>query len=136
MTTSEKCAVDTNILIYLHDDNEIHKKQVAIDILRKKPVMPSQVISEYLNVLKRLTKEPKLRLIEHCLITMEDCQIVSTNIELVKKAKDLIIRYYFQLYDSLIVAAALISGCGSLYSEDLQHNFLVENRLRIINPFL
>lgn len=136
MTTSEKCAVDTNILIYLHDDNEIHKKQVAIDILRKKPVMPSQVISEYLNVLKRLTKEPKLRLIEHCLITMEDCQIVSTNIELVKKAKDLIIRYDFQLYDSLIVAAALISGCNCLYSEDLQHNFLVENRLRIINPFL
>lgn len=136
MTTSEKCAVDTNILIYLHDDNEIHKKQVAIDILRKKPVMPSQVISEYLNVLKRLTKEPKLRLIEHCLITMEDCQIVSTNIELVKKAKDLIIRYDFQLYDSLIVAAALISGCNCLYSEDLQHNFLVENRIRIINPFL
>jgi predicted nucleic acid-binding protein len=136
MITSEKFAVDTNILIYLHDDNEVHKKQVTIEIMRKKPVIPSQVISEYLNVLKRLTREPKLRLIEHCLITMEDCHIVSTNIELVKKAKDLIIRYDFQLYDSLIVAAALISGSNCLYSEDLQHNFLVENRLRIINPFL
>jgi len=70
MITSEKFAVDTNILIYLHDDNEVHKKQVTIEIMRKKPVIPSQVISEYLKVLKRLTREPKLRLIEHCLITM------------------------------------------------------------------
>lgn len=136
MTMNKKFAVDTNVLIYLHDENEVHKKQVAIEILKRKPVLPSQVISEYMNVLKRLTKEPKLRIIEHCLITIEDCHIVSTNIELLEKAKDLIIRYDFQLYDSLIVAAALLSGCGILYSEDLQHNFLVENRLRIINPFL
>lgn len=136
MTMNEKFAVDTNVLIYLHDENEVHKKQVAVEILKNKPVLPSQVISEYMNVLKRLTKEPKLRIIEHCLITIEDCHIVSTNIELLEKAKDLIIRYDFQLYDSLIVAAALLSGCGILYSEDLQHNFLVENRLRIINPFL
>jgi len=136
MTMNKKFAVDTNVLIYLHDENEVHKKQVAIEILKEKPVLPSQVISEYMNVLKRLTKEPKLRIIEHCLITIEDCHIVSTNIELLEKAKDLIIRYDFQLYDSLIVAAALLSGCRILYSEDLQHNFLVENRLRIINPFL
>ena len=30
----------------------------------------------------------------------------------------------------------LESECPILYSEDLQHNQLIENRLRVINPFL
>ena len=131
-----KIAVDTNILIYLHDDTIAFKKQIALEIMAKKPVIAAQVISEYLNVLKRLTKEPKLKLIEHCLLTVEDCEIVSINFSLIEKAKDLIIRYDFQLFDSLIVASALQTDCTILYSEDLQHNLLVENRLRVINPFI
>ena len=83
-----------------------------------------------------MLKLPKLDIIVKANKLFSNCEIASLNQEILEKAKDLIIRYDFQLYDSLIVAAALISGCNSLYSEDLQHNFLVENRLRIINPFL
>lgn len=133
---SEKVAVDTNVLIYLHDDTIALKKRIALEILAKKPVIAAQVISEYLNVLKRLTNEPKLRLIEHCLLTVEECEIISINYTLIEKAKDLIIRYDFQLFDSMIVASALQAGCTILYSEDLHQNLLVENRLRIINPFI
>ena len=104
--------------------------------MKEKPVIAAQVISEYLNVLKRLTKEPKLTIIEHCLITVEDCEIVSIDYKLIEKAKHLILRYDFQLFDSLIVASALQSNCTVLYSEDLHHNLLVENQLRIINPFI
>jgi predicted nucleic acid-binding protein len=136
MIMSEKIAVDTNVLIYLHDDTIAFKKQIALEILAEKPVIAAQVISEYLNVLKRLTKEPKLALIEHCLLTVEDCEIVSISYSLIEKAKELIIKYDFQLFDSLIVASALQADCTILYSEDLQHNLLVENRLRIINPFI
>lgn len=102
----------------------------------KKPVIAAQVISEYLNVLKRLTKEPKLKLIDHCLLTVEECEIVSITYNLVERAKDLIAKYDFQLFDSLIVASALQADCTILYSEDLHHNLLVENRLQIINPFI
>ncbi len=38
-------------------------------------------------------------------------------------------------WDSLIVAAALEAGCHTLISEDMQHSQLIENQLRIINPF-
>jgi predicted nucleic acid-binding protein len=136
MIMSEKVAVDTNVLIYLHDDTIAFKQHTAIGIVAKKPVIAVQVISEYLNVLKRLTKEPKLRLIEHCLLTVEGCEIISIDYVLIEKAKELINRYDFQLFDSLIVASALQADCTILYSEDLQHNLLVENRLRIINPFI
>ncbi|BAP56427.1 hypothetical protein THII_2130 [Thioploca ingrica] len=33
------------------------------------------------------------------------------------------------------VAAALENNCSILYTEDLQHNQLIENHIKIINPF-
>ena len=38
--------------------------------------------------------------------------------------------------DSLMISSALLNNCNILYSEDLQHNQLIENQLQIINPFL
>jgi predicted nucleic acid-binding protein len=45
-------------------------------------------------------------------------------------------RYRFSYYDSLILAAALSAGCSSLFSEDMQHEQVIEGRLTIVNPFL
>lgn len=39
-------------------------------------------------------------------------------------------------WDSLIVASALENDCSILYTEDLQHNQLIENKLKITNPFV
>jgi predicted nucleic acid-binding protein len=50
-------------------------------------------------------------------------------------ACDIAKRYGFSFYDSLIIAAVLENNCTILYSEDLQHNQVIEQRLRIINPF-
>ncbi|MGB3590011.1 MAG: hypothetical protein WBA23_25925 [Tunicatimonas sp.] len=38
-------------------------------------------------------------------------------------------------FDSIIVAEALEADCTALYSEDMQHNLLVEKQLRILDPF-
>ena len=43
-------------------------------------------------------------------------------------------RYGYSFYDSLIVAAAIESGCKTLYSEDLQHGQQIGD-LTIRNPF-
>ncbi len=45
-------------------------------------------------------------------------------------------RYGFSLYDSMLVASALIGGVNTLYSEDLQHGQIIDGQLRIVNPFL
>jgi predicted nucleic acid-binding protein len=44
-------------------------------------------------------------------------------------------QYRFSVYDAMIVAAALISGCTTLWTEDMQSGLLVEGQLRIVNPF-
>jgi predicted nucleic acid-binding protein len=35
----------------------------------------------------------------------------------------------------MIVAAALLAGCDTLYTEDMHPGLVIENRLRIVNPF-
>jgi len=35
-------------------------------------------------------------------------------------------RYGLSVYDAMIVAAALLGGCKTLYSEDMQDGFLID----------
>ena len=44
-------------------------------------------------------------------------------------------RYGLSVYDAMIIAAALLAGCTTLWSEDMQDGLLVEGQLRIANPF-
>jgi predicted nucleic acid-binding protein len=44
-------------------------------------------------------------------------------------------RYGLSIYDAMIVAAALHAGCDILWSEDMQDGMVLEDRLRIVNPF-
>lgn len=44
-------------------------------------------------------------------------------------------KFQFSVYDAVIVAAALIAGCTTLWCEDMHDGLLVEEQLRIINPF-
>jgi predicted nucleic acid-binding protein len=44
-------------------------------------------------------------------------------------------KYNLQFYDSLIIATALENRCTILYTEDMHHDLLIENRLKIVNPF-
>jgi len=51
-------------------------------------------------------------------------------------ASDLRARYPFSFWDGLIVASALAANAEILYSEDMQNGLLVENKLKIVNPFV
>jgi predicted nucleic acid-binding protein len=44
-------------------------------------------------------------------------------------------RYRLQVYDAMILAAALVTGCDECLSEDMQDGLVVEGALRVRNPF-
>jgi len=54
---------------------------------------------------------------------------------MVVKALELRDHYNYSYWDSLLIAMALLNDCQQLYSEDMQHDQLIENKIRIINPF-
>ena len=54
----------------------------------------------------------------------------------ISRALDLVQQLKYSYWDSLIIASALIHDCSSLYTEDMQHDQIIENKLRIFNPFI
>jgi len=127
-------ALDTNILVYGHSGDD-RKKQVGRSLLKTAPVISSQVISEYLNVMQRVFKKEKNVLIQTTALLLRKCTIKPIILSTVELAADLIGRYDFQLFDGVIVASALESGCNILYSADMQDGLIVEKTLTIVNPF-
>jgi len=133
--TNRNKAIDTNILLYAHYDDEPLKTKIAIEILNSLPVVSSQVISEYMNVLRRKFNLSKESIIDICIANFEGCLLYPTTFEILKSAKILIKKYDFQLFDSVIVASALEANCDILYSEDMHNGLIIDKKLTIINPF-
>ena len=131
-----KISLDTNVLIYNHGIDGDAKQLIADSLLDNVPIISTQVISEYLNVIKRISKMNKSDLLRMCAEWLEDCQIQSVSLSTIKLARYLVQKYDFQLFDSIIVASALEAECDILYSEDLQHGLIVEDKLTILNPFI
>jgi predicted nucleic acid-binding protein len=135
MTMNKAVALDTNVIVYCHSNDEPDKKQMATSLLALYPVISTQVLSEYLNVVKRRLKLPKDEIMDVCLQNIEMCMLQPVSFATLKYARSLLNRYDFQLFDSIVVASALEANCHIFYSEDLCHGLVVENQMKIINPF-
>jgi predicted nucleic acid-binding protein len=131
-----RIALDSNILICSHSLDCENKKIIARSFFKETPVVSSQVISQYLNVLKRNLKLQKHELMQLCTLWLEKCTIQPVILSTIKLAQDLIGKYDFQVFDGIIVAAALEADCDIIYSEDMQNGQIIENSLKIVNPFL
>jgi len=133
---NKKIALDTNILVYCHSIDELDKQKTAMSLFALYPIVSTQVLSEYINVVKRKLKLPKDEIMDVCLQNIELCILQPVSLSTLKYARHLLDRYDFQLFDSIVVASALEANCHILYSEDFQHGLVVENRMKIINPFV
>jgi predicted nucleic acid-binding protein len=71
-----------------------------------------------------------------CSLWLEKCIVQPVILSTIKLAQDLVDKYDFQVFDGIIVAAALEADCDILYSEDMQDGQVIENTLKIVNPFV
>lgn len=129
-------AVDTNVLLYGIDLDSPDKLVIAVDLLDREPIICSQILSEFINVLLKRWKYPKDKIGMIVREVLDTCDFFPITPTTYLKSIELTEKYDFQIFDSIIVASALESGCDTLYSEDLQHKLLVENQLTVINPFI
>ena len=130
----DRCFLDTNILLYLLS-NDAPKKEIAKKLLKENHSISIQVLNEFSNVSLRrfkLSVDETKEIIEKI---SQSCKVYPYNKETILSALDLKERYRYQFYDSLILATALKNDCTVVYSEDMQHNHILEDRLTIVNPF-
>ena len=129
--------IDTNIIIYAYSKTEIEKNKIANELIfsNKYVYISTQVINELINILLKKFKVDLIS-IENILLELEEnFKIINFSLNTQKKAIYIKEKYKFQYYDSLIIATAIENNCSILYTEDMQHNQIIENNLKIINPF-
>jgi len=63
------------------------------------------------------------------------CEVVSLDANTIREAIRLAARYQLSHWDSLIIAAALLAGCDTIFSEDFQPGQVFDERLTVVNPF-
>ena len=93
-----------------------------------------QVINEFYNVLLRKNIEDNV-IQEKIHSQLETCSASELSLKTVFSAWKLREKYKYSYWDSLILASALENSCSILYSEDMQHGQVIEDNLKIINPF-
>lgn len=134
--------LDSNLWIYLflNSENEEDKlKQIKVrQLLLDYPlvVCSAQVLNEVSNTLFRKYHLDVGIIESHIESILDFVFMQALNEAITLKALSLLKKYHFSFYDALIVAAALQTKCEILFSEDMQHNLLVNDSLKIVNPFL
>ena len=134
----DKIFLDTNIIIYCYSNSEKEKQTISRKLFERYSELniSKQVINEMTNI---LFKKFKLSSFDIKNTIEQISNIVFTcdfNFDTQIKAIELKDKYNLQYYDALIIATALENNCNIIFSEDMQHNQTVENKLTIINPFI
>ena len=131
-----KTFIDTNILIYAFTADEPAKQASALKFLNDcLPVISTQVVKEFSNVLLKKTSIGLKAIRETINEIIDVAEVVNEEIELIFAAFEIHERYKISLYDGLIVAAAMKSKCKVLFSEDMQDGLVIDEALKIVNPF-
>lgn len=132
---NDRIFADTNILVYAVSD-DLSKRAIAQDLLLRKDVMISpQVVSEFIAVTSRKRILEPLRVVEYARKFMITLAVTVLTANTIALALDVMTKYQFSYWDSLILAAALENDCTLVYSEDLQDGQRIEDQLVIVNPF-
>jgi predicted nucleic acid-binding protein len=125
---------DTNVAVYALDADPQRRAQ-AFAVMRRRPVISTQVVNEFLNVLTGKQRAPRDIAHRYARILLRRCEVVALTPQVVETAMQLGDRYQCSHWDALVIAAALLAGCDTLYSEDLQDGQVFEGRLTVKNPF-
>ena len=134
--------IDTNILVYSFDNENSHKRNIALKLIsealtQSKGIISYQVVQEFMNVALKKFKVPfnTNDCQKYLTVVLEPLCEVYASIDLYHKALEISERWQFSFYDSLIISAALKSECSIIYTEDLQHGQKFFE-LEIVNPFM
>jgi predicted nucleic acid-binding protein len=128
--------LDTNVLLYasLQPDP---RSDAARVLLARRGIISVQVLNEFANVARRKLHRPWPEITTALTAIRVLCPPpLPLTLGMHETALEIAGSTGYQLYDALIIAAALEAGCTTLFSEDLHDGQVINGRLTICNPFV
>ncbi|MCY3968680.1 MAG: PIN domain-containing protein [Acidobacteria bacterium] len=137
--SAEPWFVDTNVLVYVFDDDSPRKQKVARELLDEEAdriVLSTQVLSEfYVTVTRKLARPLSTDRAIEALDALCELPIHTLGTEIVRLAVRRSARSQVSYWDALIIETALAAGATVLLTEDLQDGQEFGD-LRVANPLL
>ena len=132
--------VDTNVLIYAHDQSagEKHKraKQLLGDLWENQAgCLSIQILQEfYVNITQKVARPLKPELAAQIIADLAVWRVHQPGVADVLDAIRLQSRYQLSFWDAMMLASAAALGCQIVWSEDLSHGQQYD-RVIVSNPF-
>ena len=132
---SGKAFLDTNVLAYAVVENDPRKDR-ARELLAAGGTISVQMLNEFVSVARRKLKMPWEEVNEAVEAILVLCPSPeSITLDTHEAARRIAEEYGFNIYDALVVAAAMQAGCATLYSEDFQDGQVIQGKVTARNPF-
>ncbi|WP_372950172.1 PIN domain-containing protein [Mariniphaga sp.] len=96
----------------------------------------TQVLQELVNTLTKKFGKTWKEANEVVIESGKNNKVFSNESKTISDACLIAEKYQYSFYDSLIISSALSCNCKTLFSEDLQNGQVIEDNLKIVNPFL
>src|SRR3984957_19757446 len=126
--------LDSNIVLYLASE-DLLKADRAQELVADGGTISVQVLNEIANVSRRKMGLSWAETRNFLLMIRGLLEVKPVTIDIHNVGISLAERYQLSVYDAMIVSAALSAECDTLLSEDLQNGLLINERLRVLNPF-
>jgi predicted nucleic acid-binding protein len=129
--------LDTNIIIYLYSDDENDKRDVVYKLVNNNICITStQVLNEASNVWFKKYNLCKHQIIKYLNGIEAVCdQILLIQRKTINHALSIKERYGYSYYDCLMHSSAIEGNCQIIYTEDMNDGQMINDTLKIINPF-
>lgn len=136
---TDRVFIDSNIWVYVVDDADPVKQGIARGVLEPGPdvdlVISAQVLGEFFTVVTRKFKDAVPDSDARAMVAqMSELPVVPIDARLVQTAIAGTVDWQLSYWDALIIAAADVSGCRRVISEDMT-NGAIYGSVRVENPF-
>ena len=125
--------LDSKILVYAFSDDP--RTVTARALLERGCTISVQGLNEFANVARRKMGLSWKETREILATLQELLSVHPVTVETHETGLALAERYGFSIYDSMIVASALLAGCDRLLSQDMQHGLRLKEGSRVFDPF-
>jgi predicted nucleic acid-binding protein len=131
------CFVDSNIWLYaLIQSQDQTKHKISNKLTQFDNIFIStQVVNEVCTNLIKKAGLNRQEIKDIIAGFYQSYTVLEFNENILLKAADLRNQHRLSFWDSLIVSSALSVQVRILFSEDMQHRLIIENTLKVVNPF-
>jgi predicted nucleic acid-binding protein len=126
--------LDTNVLIYLASKDS-EKAQRVEALLASGCIISVQVLNEIANVARRKMNLGWHETLDFLGLVRGLTVVEPVSIDTHDEGLRVAARYKLSIYDGMIIGAAMLAGCKTLWSEDMQDGLRIDDRLTVCNPF-